>query len=115
MRDRRLRLMINNPMHVDAYEVRAGWQQTDGSVKAVSEVSISTEDVPECGQLPSVLLGRETLLAVFNQRWGMGFRPADGTGDAGHLGSIKDHLVDIKGILDKVLPAALGGGYTEEG
>ncbi len=36
--------------------------------------------------------------ALFNQLWHLGFRPKDGTGSSGHVGSIERHLEDMRAL-----------------
>ncbi len=38
---------------------------------------------------------------LFDQLWDMGFRPADGTGNSGHIAALKYHLEDLRKLVFK--------------
>ena len=50
---------------------------------------------------PTFSLPRAQVQALFNDLWREGFRPAYGTGNAGHLESVKYHLEDMRRLVFK--------------
>ena len=52
---------------------------------------------------------------LFNQLWILGYRPADGTGDAGHVAALKDHLADMRRIAFQVVDSLVPENPTCEG
>lgn len=72
----------------------------------VSEIKF--EERPEEGLIIKPLAvissrNTEVLQNLFNDLWREGFRPADGTGNAGHLEAIQGHLDDMRKIAFRKL------------
>ncbi len=44
---------------------------------------------------------RGSLQSLFNQLWNIGLRPKDGTGNSGHVESIRYHLEDMRKLVFK--------------
>lgn len=50
---------------------------------------------------PFMTLSRETMESLFQQLWSLGFRPKDGTGNAGHIAAMQYHLEDMRKLVFK--------------
>lgn len=67
---------------------------------------LEAEDVPSdklAGRAwqPFMKLHKKTMQDLFNQLWREGFRPADGTGNSGHIEAMKYHLEDMRKLVFK--------------
>lgn len=40
---------------------------------------------------------------LLNQLWSIGFRPADGAGNAGHVEALKDHIRDLRWMAESTM------------
>ena len=84
--------------------VRGGDPEAPRAAKVVT--GLETRTLGEYEQCDGMMVDKDTLQGVFDQMWLLGFRPADGTGNAGHVGSLKDHISSLQGIVDSMLPLA---------
>lgn len=77
-------------------------------VKAVCVAPVEDGDlIPVAGHMTD--LQAQSLL---NQLWELGFRPADGTGNAGHVGALQDHIKDLRWMAEQsvgLLKNTVGG------
>lgn len=48
---------------------------------------------------PSARLTKAAMQGLFDQLWKAGFRPADGTGNSGHIEAISRHLEDMRNLV----------------
>lgn len=48
---------------------------------------------------PALSMSHENCQDLFNELWRLGFKPTDGTGNAGHLDAIKYHLEDMRELV----------------
>lgn len=51
-----------------------------------------------------VSIDEQTAQGLFDQLWELGFRPADGTGNGGHIKALNDHLGDMRALVFKTKP-----------
>ncbi len=66
--------------------------------------NITFENLPRGGLIkPTLSLEQNEAQGIFNQLWHMGFRPKDGTGNSGHIESMKYHLEDMRKLVFKDL------------
>lgn len=50
---------------------------------------------------PTASLTQEAMQGFFDEMWKAGFRPADGTGNSGHIDALKHHLEDMRQLVFK--------------
>lgn len=48
---------------------------------------------------PTFSIDRKEAQELFNALWVMGYRPADGTGNAGHVAALSAHLEDMRTLV----------------
>lgn len=62
-------------------------------------LTISEMPNPAVGIIPTFELAREDTQDLFDSLWRLGFRPQDGTGNSGHIESLKYHLEDMRKLV----------------
>lgn len=100
------RIRIDQNQMCDGYRVYAFLPGADGRGRVATSVTLEEYEPYSVLGEPTARLSRDTVQDVFNQLWIMGFRPADGTGNSGHLAAVKDHASDLKEIVTRLLDQA---------
>ena len=71
-----------------------------GDVTSVAK-NITLEAVEEGGEIePTMRIAPSQVQVLFNDLWNMGYRPADGTGNSGHVAALETHIQDFRNILE---------------
>lgn len=87
-----MKIIINkNPWNKHA-EIAVVDQQVNGYARELIMQSM----VPQGLVQPAFNMHSDDLQDLFNQLWTMGYRPADGTGNAGHVAALEAHLQDMR-------------------
>jgi hypothetical protein len=74
----------------------------NGNVTHVGKTTMKTvEEGVAVEPARSEVFERGSLQSLFNDLWRYGFRPTDGTGNAGHLGAVEKHLNDMRKLVSK--------------
>jgi len=72
-------------------------QELGGRFLVASEIEM--KEVREGSLIqPTFHLEAAEVQSLFNRLWVLGYRPKDGTGNSGHIGSIERHLEDMRAL-----------------
>lgn len=78
------------------YFVKRGHKH--GTITKRPEITIYDEDDPKLLDRPEPLLrvNEKALIQLMDELWRAGIRPSNGEGSVGMIGSLKDHLNDMR-------------------
>lgn len=77
----------------------AYFERRDGAVFMAKPLEF--ESVGRHVALPTFCITHEQTQQLFNELWNMGYRPADGTGNSGHIAAVSYHLEDMRRLVFK--------------
>lgn len=96
-----LKFLVGAP-DFESGDYRMGLMQTIGDSKYIAQPIIMQryDRYAYTGQA-MLQLSKQELQQLFNRLYEIGFRPQDGSGNAGHIESIKYHLEDMRKLVFK--------------
>ena len=72
----------------------------DGAhVTAAMPVTLQDQDQDEQQVAPFLTLGIETAQVLMDQLWHCGLRPTEGSGSAGSMAAVQEHLKDMRRLV----------------
>lgn len=92
-----LELKFHDSPWLDAYEL-AFFSKQGGKSFVAAPLELSEYKRGALIQ-PTARLSRSAMQGLFNELWRAGFRPADGTGNSGHVEALKYHLEDMRRLV----------------
>jgi hypothetical protein len=98
MFDQDLELRIHETPWYAGYEI--AFFSKKGDKQFIGEPVVMRELPPNAYvDEPTARMSRTVMQGLFNELWRLGFRPADGTGNSGHVEALKYHLEDMRKLV----------------
>jgi len=98
----RIRIRFGKTLLEQFYNVYIAKEGDDG----VSHIGEPVRMVPyedyHTNPPPTLELSPDALQYIMNDLWNMGFRPTNEVGTSGHLGAMKEHIKDLRFVIERM-------------